>query len=75
MTNLELSKATVGTQTTMPVGTPDDVRRVVRGRIEKPGHDGGHSLAPMHVPEPEVPVVNIIAFIEATAGCCLGGSR
>jgi len=55
---------TIGTQTTMPFGTPDEVRRVVRERIEIVGPEG-LLLAPTHVLEPEVPWENIVAFVEA----------
>jgi len=56
---------TIGTQTTMPFGTPDDVRAVVKERIETVGYDGGLLLAPTHVLEPDVPWENIVAFFEA----------
>ncbi|MHB1653863.1 MAG: uroporphyrinogen decarboxylase family protein [Desulfitobacteriaceae bacterium] len=56
---------TVGTQTTMPFGTPEDVKSVVKGRIETVGIGGGLLLAPTHILEPEVPWENIVAFIEA----------
>ena len=56
---------TIGTQTTMPFGTPDEVRRVVKERIETVGYDGGLLLAPTHVLEPDVPWENIVAFFEA----------
>ncbi len=56
---------TIGTQTTMPFGTPEDVRSVVRKNRETLGYDGGLILAPTHVLEPEVPVENVIAFVEA----------
>jgi uroporphyrinogen decarboxylase len=56
---------TVGTQTTMPFGTPEDVRRVIRDRKEKLGRDGALILSPTHVLEPEVPIENIIAFVDA----------
>ena len=55
---------TIGTQTTMPFGTPDEVRRVVKERIETVGPEG-LVLAPTHVLEPEVPWENIVAFVEA----------
>ncbi len=55
----------IGTQTTLPFGTPDEVRRVVRERIETVGKGGGLVLGPTHAIEPEVPLENIIAFIEA----------
>jgi len=56
---------TIGIQTTMPFGTPAEVKRVVRERIRTVGKGGGLVLAPTHVLEPEVPYENIIAFIEA----------
>lgn len=56
---------TVGTQTTMPFGTPNDVQRVVKERIKTVGEKGGLLIAPTHVIEPEVPWDNILAFVEA----------
>lgn len=56
---------TIGIQTTLPFGTPDDVRREVKQRIETVGRGGGLLIAPTHVIEPEVPWENIIAFVEA----------
>ncbi len=56
---------TIGTQTTMPFGTPDDVRNVVKERIKTVGEGGGLLLAPTHILEPEVPWENVIAFFEA----------
>jgi uroporphyrinogen decarboxylase len=55
----------IGTQSTMPWGTPDDVRRRVKECIDKYGRDGGLMLAPTHVLEPEVPLANIDAFADA----------
>lgn len=55
---------TIGTQTTMPFGTPDDVRQVVRERVWTLGGDGALVLSPTHVLEPEVPLENIRALIE-----------
>jgi uroporphyrinogen decarboxylase len=54
----------IGTQSTMPFGDADEVRRVVRERIETMGPEG-ILLAPTHVLEPEVPWENIVAFVEA----------
>jgi len=56
---------TIGTQSTLPFGSPDDVRREVRRRIETVGAGGGLFLAPTHVIEPEVPFENLVAFVEA----------
>ncbi|MCC7493866.1 MAG: hypothetical protein IT204_16035 [Fimbriimonadaceae bacterium] len=54
---------TIGTQSTMPFGTPDDVKAAVRQSIEL--YAPGLVLAPTHVLEPEVPWDNILAFHEA----------
>ena len=56
---------TIGTQTTMPFGTPEDVRREVKRRIEVVGAGGGLVIAPTHALEPEVPWENVMALIEA----------
>ncbi len=56
---------TIGTQSTMPWGTPDDVRRTVRERIETCGAEGRLILGPTHVLEPEVPIANIEAYVDA----------
>ncbi len=56
---------TIGTQTTMPFGTPVDVRQKVRESVETLGLDGGLILSPTHVLEPEVPTANIQAFVDA----------
>jgi uroporphyrinogen decarboxylase len=56
---------TIGTQTTMPFGSPSEVKRVVKERIDTVGRGGGLLLAPTHILEPEVPWDNITAFFEA----------
>jgi uroporphyrinogen decarboxylase len=56
---------TIGTQTTMPFGTPEDVRREVKQRIETVGKNGGLILGPTHSLEPDVPWENIVALYEA----------
>ncbi len=54
----------IGTQTTMPFGSPDDVKRTIYQRVEELGYDGAYIISPTHVLEPEVPVENVIAFLE-----------
>jgi uroporphyrinogen decarboxylase len=54
----------IGTQTTMPFGSADDVRRRVREVIDKYGRQGGLMVSPTHVLEPEVPLANIDALFE-----------
>ncbi|MFP4057801.1 MAG: uroporphyrinogen decarboxylase family protein [Candidatus Brocadiia bacterium] len=55
----------IGTQSTMPWGSPGDVRARVKACIEKYGREGGLILAPTHVLEPEVPLANIDALFAA----------
>ena len=55
----------IGTQTTMPFSSPDEVRAVVQERIKTLGYDGAFIGAPTHVLEPEVPIENLEAFVEA----------
>jgi uroporphyrinogen decarboxylase len=56
---------TIGTQTTMPFGTPDNVDSAVKTMIESVGKGGGFLIAPSHVLEPDVPWANVLAFIDA----------
>jgi uroporphyrinogen decarboxylase len=56
----------IGTQSTMPYGTPQEVREAVRNVQRQLGSHGGLLLAPSHILEPEVPWENVLAFIE---GC------
>jgi len=55
----------VGTQTTMPFGTSEEVRSCVRELVEVIGDGGGFLIAPTHLVEPEVPWENIVAFVNA----------
>lgn len=55
----------LGTQTTLPFGTPREVKETCKQLIEKVGKGGGLLLAPTHVIEPEVPWENVEAFLEA----------
>jgi uroporphyrinogen decarboxylase len=56
---------TIGTQTTLPFGKPEDVRREVLKNLELAGGKGGLLCAPTHLIEPEVPWENIEAYIKA----------
>jgi len=56
---------TLGTQSTMPFGTPEDVRRVVHENLDIAGEQGGLFVCPTHVVEPEVPWENIEAYFRA----------
>ena len=56
---------TIGTQTTMPFSTPEEVKREVWKNLEIAGDKGGLLCSPTHVLEPEVPVDNVLAYAEA----------
>ena len=54
----------VGTQTTMPFGTPEEVYSTVQRTVDTLGPTG-YFPCPTHVLEPEVPWANIHAFFRA----------
>lgn len=56
---------TIGTQTTMPHGTPEEVIATVHRNLDLAGEKGGLLAAPTHMLEPEVPMENILAYVEA----------
>jgi uroporphyrinogen decarboxylase len=56
---------TLGTQSTLPFGTPEEVAETCHSRIEIVGAGGGLLLSPSHVLEPEVPFENIEAMVSA----------
>ncbi len=58
---------TIGTQTTMPFGTPEEVRQKVFENLDIAGRRGGLYVCPTHMLEPDVPVENIVAYIRACA--------
>jgi hypothetical protein len=55
----------VDTQHTLPFGSPDDVRREVRERIEIFGRGGGFVFNTIHNIQARVPVENLVALFEA----------
>lgn len=59
----------MGTQTTMPHGTPAEVKARVHDLFETVGRGGGFVCSPSHVLEPEVPLANVDAFVEACREC------
>ncbi|MCK4401106.1 hypothetical protein KAW08_02230 [bacterium] len=59
----------LGTQTTMPFGKPQDVKKTVKTLFNNIGKGGGFLLAPSHRLQPDVPWDNIVAFIEAIREC------
>lgn len=57
----------VDTQYLLPQGSPEDVRRTTRERVDVMGADGGYILAPCHVLQTDVPTANILAMYEEAA--------
>jgi uroporphyrinogen decarboxylase len=53
----------LSTQRTLPYGTPDDVRRETQHLLDL-GAEGGYLLSPAHSVPKDVPVANMVAFIE-----------
>ena len=53
----------LSTQQTLPYASPEEVRRETRGLIER-GRAGGYILSPAHDVEGDVPLENMLAFIE-----------
>ncbi len=56
---------TLGTQTTLPFGTPKEVRETVFRNLNIAGDNGGLLCCPTHLLEPDVPWDNIIAYVDA----------
>ncbi|MDD2706940.1 MAG: uroporphyrinogen decarboxylase family protein [Verrucomicrobiae bacterium] len=57
--------STIGTQTTLPFGKPDEVRETVWRNLRICGNQGGIVIGPTHMVEPEVPWENLMAMKEA----------
>lgn len=57
----------IGTQTTLPFGSVDDVRGEVRRICDQLGRGGGLWIAPTHLVEPEVPWENVEAFVQTAS--------
>jgi uroporphyrinogen decarboxylase len=55
----------IDTQRTLPFGTPDDVRREVKERVETFKPYGGFTISPSQHLLPEIPTQNIVAMYEA----------
>ena len=56
---------TIGTQTTMPFGTPAEITAITHKNLRIAGAKGGLLVGPTHVLEPDVPWANIEAYVEA----------
>jgi len=55
----------LGSQSTIPFGTPDEIRAEVRRLRNVMGQGGGYILAPAKALQPGTPIQNAIAVIEA----------
>lgn len=55
----------LGSQKTMPFGTPQQVRTEVKNLIEGMGRGGGYILGPSKLLQPETPTENAVAALEA----------
>jgi uroporphyrinogen decarboxylase len=55
----------LGSQSTLPFGTPEDIHGEVRRLCREMGRGGGYILAPAKPLQPETPTENAVAAIEA----------
>jgi uroporphyrinogen decarboxylase len=62
---------TLGTQSLMPFGTPDEVKATTLRNLELAGKKGGLLCCPTHMLEPEVPWANIEAYVKACHEYCV----
>lgn len=54
----------IGTQTTMPFESADEVRRTIMNRVKLSEKHRGFLISPTHIIEPEVPWDNLHAYID-----------
>lgn len=55
----------LGSQSTIPFGTPDVIRAEIRQLRDRMGKRGGYILAPAKPLRPETPTENAVAVVEA----------
>lgn len=55
----------IDTRDVLPHGSPEDVRKEVRGRIKDLGPGGGYVVCSVHNIQPEVPPENVVAMFDA----------
>lgn len=60
----------IGTQSVLPFGTPQQVKKQTEQLVETFGANGGLILSPSHVIEPEVPFENLDAFVQSAQRLC-----
>ena len=54
----------ISTQTVLPFGSSDEVRQETRKMMDIMGVNGGYVVAPTHSMPPDIPVENVIAFLD-----------
>ncbi|MBS3736208.1 MAG: uroporphyrinogen decarboxylase family protein [Candidatus Bipolaricaulota bacterium] len=54
----------IDNQSTVPFGTPEDVKKEVVSRLKNVAPGGGLILGPSHAVQPDAPVENLIAFYD-----------
>lgn len=59
----------IGTQSTMPFGSPEEVEKKTAETARILGKYGNLLLAPTHILEPEVPWENVLAFVKTAKNC------
>ena len=63
--NVDLTRyGGINTQTTLPHGTPEQVRAEVRDRVRVLGKGGGYICSSGHAILPDVPFENVLAMID-----------
>jgi uroporphyrinogen decarboxylase len=67
--NLSFWGGGVETQTTLPFGTVEDVRREVRERMKLLSQGGGYVFAPIHNIQPDIPPEKVLAIFDTAAEC------
>jgi len=61
---------TISCQKTLPLGSPTDVEKEIKERIDKIGSRGGLVISPANIMGPDVPLDNIDAFQKACRSYC-----
>ncbi len=59
----------VSVQKLLPFGTPQEIRDEVRRLVEGVGQGGGFIIGPSHDMPGDIPVENMVAFVEAVGAC------
>jgi uroporphyrinogen decarboxylase len=67
--NLSFWGGGVETQTTLPFGSIDDIKREVRERVKLLGQGGGYVFATIHNIQPDIPPEKVLAIYETVAEC------